>query len=427
VTIHDIWNQINAVATLPGITPASPLQPIEGRVVMLQSGIKAPMAIRVYGDHLDGLAEAARNVAERLRNVPQVNAATVNPDIVLGVPYIEFDVNREAAARFGMTPMAINQIIETALGGMNLTQTVEGRERYPVRIRYQRDLRERIDELSRLPVVTENGEVVPLELLSKMRTTWGPGMISSEDARLVAHIAFAPSGMTGDLETVEAVEAQLRQAQKDGELKLPTGYALLPVGSFQNQIEANRRLAIIIPIVVLVDLLLIYLNFRNLPLTLIIFSQIPIAFFGGMIGLGLFEIQMNTAIWVGLIALIGIAEDDGVVIATYMEQLFVRRPMRTVQDIREATVEAGRRRIRPCLMTAFTTFAALLPVMLATGRGADVARAMALPVFFGMFIELISLFVVPVLYCGYMEYKLSVAAHPAIAAGNSPLLETTHA
>jgi Cu(I)/Ag(I) efflux system membrane protein CusA/SilA len=286
---------------------------------------------------------------------------------------------------------------------------VEGRERYPIRIRYQRDLRERIDDLSRLPVVTETGEVVPLATLAKMTTTWGPGMISSEDARLVAHVAFAPSGMAGDLETVEAVKSQLLQAQAEGTLTLPAGYALLPVGSFQNQIEANRRLILIIPIVILVDLLIIYLNFRNLPLTLIIFSQIPIAFFGGMIGLGLYGIEMNTAIWIGLIALIGIAEDDGVVIATYMEQLFARRPMRTVQDIREATVEAGCRRIRPCLMTAFTTFAALLPVMLATGRGADVARAMALPVFFGMFIELVSLFVVPVLYCGYMELTLNLA------------------
>jgi Cu(I)/Ag(I) efflux system membrane protein CusA/SilA len=408
VTIDGIWEQINAVGTLPGITPASPLQPIEGRVVMLQSGIKAPMAIRVYGDSLDGLAAAARDVAEQLRQIPQVNAATVNPDIVLGMPYVEFEVDREMAARFGMTTMAVNQIIETALGGMNLTQTVEGRERYPIRIRYQRDLRERIDDLPRLPVVTEIGEVVPLEVLAKMKTTWGPGMISSEDARLVAHVAFAPSGMAGDLETVQAVESRLRQAQTDETLRLPAGYALLPVGSFQNQIEANQRLAVIIPIVILIDLLIIYLNFRNLPLTLIIFSQIPIAVFGGMIGLGLWGIEMNTAIWVGLIALIGIAEDDGVVIATYMEQLFARRPMRTVQDIREATVEAGRRRIRPCLMTAFTTFAALLPVMMATGRGADVARAMALPVFFGMFIELVSLFVVPVLYCGYMEMKLNL-------------------
>jgi Cu(I)/Ag(I) efflux system membrane protein CusA/SilA len=408
-TIHSIWNQINQVATLPGITPASPLQPIEGRVVMLQSGIKAPMAIRVYGDSLDGLAESARNVAERLRQIPQVDAATVNPDIVLGVPYVEFDVDRETAARFGMSTMAVNQIIETALGGMNLTQTVEGRERYPIRIRYQRDVRERIDDLPHLPVVTESGEVVPLSRLAKMNTTWGPGMISSEDARLVAHIAFSPSGITGDLETVEAVNEQLREAQTNGTLMLPTGYALLPVGSFQNQIEANRRLMVIIPIVILVDLLIIYLNFRNLPLTFIIFSQVPIALFGGMIGLGLFGIEMNTAVWVGLIALIGIAEDDGVVIATYMEQLFARRPLRTIQDIREATVEAGRRRIRPCLMTAFTTFAALLPVMLATGRGADVARAMALPVFFGMFVELVSLFVVPVLYCGYTEFRLRMS------------------
>jgi Cu(I)/Ag(I) efflux system membrane protein CusA/SilA len=415
VTIESIWDQINAVATLPGVTPASPLQPIEGRVVMLQSGIKAPMAIRVYGDDLDGLAEAARSVAERLRQIPQVNAATVNPDIVLGMPYVEFEVDREAAARFGMTTMSVNQVIETALGGMNLTQTVEGRERYPIRLRYQRDLRERIDDLPRLPVVTESGEVVPLEVLAKMNTTWGPGMISSEDARLVAHIAFAPSGMAGDLETVAAVENELRQAQSDGTLTLPTGYALLPVGSFENQIAANRRLMVIIPIVILLDLLIIYLNFRNLPLTLIIFSQIPIAIFGGMIGLGLFEVEMNTAIWIGLIALIGIAEDDGVVIATYMEQLFARRPMRTVHDVREATVEAGRRRIRPCLMTAFTTFAALLPVMLATGRGSDVARAMALPVFFGMFVELVSLFVVPVLYCGYMEMTLSLQSDDRVA------------
>jgi Cu(I)/Ag(I) efflux system membrane protein CusA/SilA len=423
-TIQSIWEQINQLATLPGITPASPLQPIEGRVVMLQSGIKAPMAIRVYGDTLDGLAEAARAVAERLRQIPQVDAATVNPDIVLGVPYVEFEVDRDTAARYGMSTMAVNQVIESALGGMNLTTTVEGRERYPIRIRYQRDLRERIDDLPRLPVVTPAGEVIPLESLAKMNTTWGPGMISSEDARLAAHIAFAPSGITGDLETVDAVNQELRKAQADGTLKLPAGYALLPVGSFQNQIEANRRLMVIIPIVILVDLLIIYLNFRNLPLTFIIFSQIPIAIFGGMIGLGLFNVEMNTAIWIGIIALIGIAEDDGVVIATYMEQLFARRPLRTVQDIREATVDAGKRRIRPCLMTAFTTFAALLPVMMATGRGSDVARAMALPVFFGMFVELVSLFVVPVLYCGYMELKLRMGWKDLRWAANAGLVRS---
>lgn len=413
VTVYDIWAQINAVATLPGVTPAAPLQPIEGRVVMLQSGIKAPMAIRIYGDSLDGLADASLRVAEQLRQIPQVNAATVNPDIVLGKPHVEFEVDRDAAARYGMSAMMVNQIVEAALGGMNLTTTVEGRERYPIRLRYQRNLRERIDELPTLPVVTPNGEVVPLKLLAKMETTWGPGMINSEDARLVAHVSFSPSGISGDLETVNQVEETLHSAQQSGKLALPAGYSVRPVGSFQNQIEANARLLVIVPLVVLINLLLIYLEFRNFSVALIIFLQIPVAFAGGMIGLGVMGVEMNTAIWVGFIALFGISVDDGIVIATYMQQLFKRRQLDRIEDVRDATIEAGQRRIRPCLMTAFTTFAALLPVMLATGRGADVAKAMALPVFSGMFVELISLFVVPVLFCGYMETKMRLGVKDA--------------
>ncbi len=150
VTSRDIWDEINRVATLPGVTPASALQPIEGRVVMLQSGIKAPMAIRVYGDDLQTLATAAMDVSATLKESPFINSGTVNPDIVLGKPYIEFTVDREAASRYGMSASMVNQVIETALGGMNLIKTVEGRERYPVRLRYNRDLRERIDQLNRL-------------------------------------------------------------------------------------------------------------------------------------------------------------------------------------------------------------------------------------------------------------------------------------
>ncbi len=411
--------EINAVATLPGVTPASPLQPIEGRVVMLQSGIKAPMAIRIYGDSLEGLAEASLQVADQLRQNPHVNASTVNPDIVLGKPYVEFDVDRDTAARYGMSTMMVNQVVEAALGGMNVTTTVEGRERYPIRVRYQRNLRERLDELNQLPVVTPTGEVVPLERLANMQMTWGPGMINSEDARLVAHVSFSPSGVSGDLETVNNVEEALRTAQSTGELNLPAGYSLLPVGSFQNQIEANQRLLIIVPLVVLTNLLLIYLEFRNWTIAFIIFLQIPVAFAGGMIGLGVMGVEMNTAIWVGFIALFGISVDDGIVMATYLEQIFFRRRLERVEDLREATIEAGQRRIRPCLMTAFTTFAALLPVMSATGRGADVAKAMALPVFAGMLIELVSLFVVPVLYCAYMEFRMNLGMQDPHWAGES--------
>ena len=411
VTSEDIWDEINAAATLPGVTPASPLQPIEGRVVMLQSGIKAPTAVRIYGDDLGELAEAAQAVAAKLKESPYVNAGTVNPDIVLGKPYVEFAVDREAAARYGMSVEMVNRLIETALGGMNVDRTVEGRERYPVRVRYRRDLRERVEELPDLPVVTHAGQTVPLSELATLTTTWGPGVISSENARLVAHVAFAVSGSVGDLEAVAAIEESLREAaaQPAGDpdrLDLPAGYSFEVVGSFRNQIEANRRLAWLVPLVIGINLLLIYFQFRAVPLTLAVFAGIPVAFGGGMICLALAGAEMNTAVWVGFIALFGIAVDDGVVVATYLDQVFTRRRLRTIEDIRAATVAAGARRIRPCLMTTATTVLALVPVLLSDGRGADVARAMALPVFGGMTVELVTLFVVPVLFCGFKEFKL---------------------
>jgi len=417
VTSQAIWNQINAVATLPGVTPASPLQPIEGRVVMLQSGIKASMAIRVYGDSLDGLAKASLDVSEHLKGLPQVNASTVNPDVVLGKPYVEFEVNRETSARYGMSTAMVNQVIETALGGANITKTVEGRERYPIRVRYERSQRERLDELDRLPVVTRSGEVVPLSMLTTMKTTWGPGVINSEDARLVAHVSFSPAGMVGDLETVEAVEQSLLTAQRDGSLNLPRGYALKPVGSFQNQIEANQRLLWVIPLVVFVNLFIIYLQFRRIPITFTVFAGIPVAFAGGMVFLAINSIEINTAVWVGFIALFGIAVDDGVVMATYLDQVFTRRRLTTVEDIRKATVEAGMKRIRPCLMTTFTTIIALMPVIFSTGRGSDVAKAMAWPVVGGMSVELLTLFVVPVLYAAFKEFKMNLGLNDRDWAG----------
>ena len=413
ITARDVWDEINAAATLPGVTPASPLQPIEGRVVMLQSGIKAPMAIRIYGDTLSELADAALSVGAHLKDSPYINAGTVNPDIVLGKPYVEFTVDREAAARYGMTVEMVNEIVETALGGMNLIKTVEGRERYPVRLRYRRDLREHIDQLAKLPVVTHSGAVVPLEELAALETTWGPGAINSENARLVAHVSFASNGRVGDLEAVAAIEKSLRAAQAlpEGDpnrLSLPAGYSLEAVGSFTNQIEANRRLLWLVPLVMLINLLIIYMQFRHWPITLAVFAGIPVAFAGGMIMLALFGTQMNTAVWIGFIALFGIAVDDGVVVATYLDQVFTRRKLNSVDDIRLATLEAGMRRIRPCLMTTATTVLALVPVLISTGRGADVARAMALPVFGGMIVELVTLFVVPVLFCGYKEFKMKM-------------------
>ncbi len=220
------------------------------------------MAMRVYGDSLDGLAKASVAVAQQLKKHHYVNAGTVNPDIVMGKPYYEFEVDREEAARYGMTTMMVNQIVSAGLGGVDVTTTVQGRERYPIQIRFNREVREKVDELPQVPVVTEMGEVVPLGRLASVATTWGPGMISSEDSRLVAHVMFSPSGGAGDLETVDAVMKSLTAARAMGELKFPSGnFELQPVGSFQNQIEANQRLMWLIPTVLLINFLLHYLHF----------------------------------------------------------------------------------------------------------------------------------------------------------------------
>lgn len=414
MTEKKIWEEINDVATLPGVTLADELQPIQGRVVMLQSGIKASMAIRLYGGTLEGLSQAAQAVAELLQQHPMVREGTVSPDIVLGKPYVEFEVDREASARYGMNVRQVNELIEAALGGKIATRTFEGRERYTIQVRYRRDLREDIDQLQQIPVVTNTGDIVQLSDLASLKTSWGPGVINSEDARLVANVAFAPAEGMGSLETVTSVmrflnEARQKAARGDLEqgLVFPEGdsFEFEPVGSFENQIEANTRLRIIIPVVLLLNLFLIYLQFREIPITLAIFSGIPVAFAGGLIALEIADVQLNTAVWVGFIALFGIAIDDGVVIATYLAQKMKDLRLSSISEIRQATVQAGLMRIRPCLMTTATTIIALLPVLYATGRGADVARAMAIPVMGGMVVELITLFVLPVVYCAYMEFK----------------------
>lgn len=400
---NDLWSEVTKKATLPGVTPASFLQPIEGRVVMLQSGIKASMAIRIFGDNLTGLASAAEKVASHLRGLDVVNKQTVNPDIVLGKPYVEFDVDRKAAARYGMSVGAVNELIATALGGSMVGKTIEGRERYPIRLRYQREYRDHLEKLENLPVITAKGETIPLKVLAKMTTLWGPAGISSENARLVAHVSFAPSGKSGSIATIDAVMGSLEAARRDGSLALPAGYDWEPVGSFQNQLEANRTLMWIIPLVILVNLLIIFMMFRSWTLSLIVFTGIPLAFGGGMLLLLLMSTKINTAVWVGFIALFGIAVDNGVILSSYLEEQFKLKPPKTRQDIYENVITAGLKRVRPCLMTTLTTMVALLPVLLSSGKGAQVAKGMALPIFGGMLSALLVLIILPILYAWAKE------------------------
>ena len=405
-TVNDLWREVTNRATLVGVTPATFLQPIEGRVVMLQSGIKAPMAIRIYGDTLEGLANAAEKVAALLKTVDAVNAASVNPDMVLGKPYIEFEVNRTAAARYGMSVGAVNELIGTALGGTLVSRTVEGRERYPISLRYQREYRDHLERLENIPVITGKGETIALKALANMKTLWGPAGISSENARLVAHVSFGSADNVGAIESVDSAMMSLRMAQASGKLSLPPGYDLEAVGSFRNQIEANKTLTWVIPLVVLVNLLLIFMMFESWLLSMLAISGIPLAFGGGMLLLALTGTQMNTSVWIGFIALFGIAVDNGVILISNLEGRFKTTSANSTIGIVDNVILASRKRIRPCLMTTMTTIVALLPVILSSGRGAEIARGMALPLFGGMFSSLLVLLVLPVFYSKYRNVTL---------------------
>lgn len=401
ITKNEILAQLRENTGITGVAPTW-LQPIQTRVVMLQSGLRAMMGAKIFGDDLREIERLGLELEQVIRQVP--GAVDVIADRIVGKPYIEFHVNREAAARYGVKLQDVQDVIETAIGGINLTWTVEGRERYPVRVRYLRELRDNFEALPKILVPTPSGAQIPISQVVDIKYEIGPAMIKSENALLVGYVTFN----TRERDEVSVVEdAQKLVAAKiaSGEFKLPKGYYIKWAGQFENQVRANKRLAILLPICLLVNLFIIYLGLKNFPLSLLVFSAIPVSLAGGFIFLHIFGYNLSVAVWVGFIALAGIAVDDGVVIATYMKQVFAKHTINSIQDIREATIMAGKRRIRPVLMTTATTVLALTPILLSSGRGSDVLIPMALPSFGGMTIELITIFVVPCCYCWFKEMK----------------------
>ncbi|MFP4499540.1 MAG: efflux RND transporter permease subunit [Candidatus Hydrogenedentota bacterium] len=419
-TPDDIWEEIVAAGQVPGTTSAPKLQPIITRIVMLQSGMRAPMGVKVRGPDLDTIAEVGRDIERLLKEVPGVSGPTVFAERIVGKPYLEIDIDRERIARYGITIRDMQHVIEVAIGGRPITMTVEGRERYPVRVRYQRELRDDIESLGRILVAGSEGEQIPLEQLADIRYVRGPQSIKSEDTFLVGYVTFDKQDGYAEVDVVEACQALLHEKLDSGEWSLPAGVSYAFAGNYENQVRAQKTLAIVLPLALFVIFVILYLQFRSIMTTLLVFAGIAVAWGGGFILIWcyaqpwfldfeiagaslrtLFQVQpvlLSVAIWVGFLALFGIATDDGVVMATYLDQSFLRNRPDSTADIREAVVEAGRRRIRPCLMTSATTILALLPVLTSTGRGSDVMIPMAIPSFGGMLFALITLFLVPVLY-----------------------------
>jgi Cu(I)/Ag(I) efflux system membrane protein CusA/SilA len=424
----DIWNEIVKVTNIPGVTSAPKLQPIETRLVMLQTGMRAPMGIKVFGPDLKTIEEFGMKLEGILKEVPSVKQEAVFADRIVGKPYIHLNIKRDEIARYGLSIEDVQQTIETAIGGMNISSTVEGRERFPVRVRYPRELRDNPEELKKIYIATPTGVQVPLGELVDVEYVKGAQMIKSENTFLTGYVLLDKKEGFAEVDVVEEAQQHIQDKINSGDLVVPAGVSYKFSGSYENQVRAEKRLSIIVPLVLIIIFLILYFQFKSVSTSLMIFTGIAMAFSGAFLMLWfygqdwflnfsffgsnmreLFQMQtinLSVAVWVGFIALFGIATDDGVLMGTYLDQSFAKHKTATISQIREAVVIAGQRRIKPAIMTSATTIIALLPVLTSTGRGADIMIPMAIPAFGGMVVASVTYFIVPVLYSFREERKL---------------------
>jgi Cu(I)/Ag(I) efflux system membrane protein CusA/SilA len=424
----DIWDEIVAAVNLPGVTSAPKLQPIETRLVMLQTGMRAPMGIKVRGSDLETIEAFGLELERELKEVEGVKDAAVFADRIVGKPYLLLDIKRDAIARYGLSVNDVQQQIQATVGGMMLTTTVEGRERYAVRLRYPRELRNDPESIRQILVPTRSGQQIPLGDLIDIRYEQGPQMIKSEDGFLVGYVLFDKLEGYAEVEVVNNAQRYLEGLTRTGELDIPAGISYRFAGNYEQQVRADARLKLVLPIALGLIFLILYFQFRSTTIALMVFSGVFVAFSGGFLLLGgyanpgfmdfdffgtnlrdLFQmrtINLSVAVWVGFLALFGIATDDGVLVATFLRDSFEKNEPTSVAEVRDAVVEGGLRRVRPAMMTTATTILALLPVLTATGRGSDIMLPMAIPSFGGMLLQVVTMFTVPVLWSLRAEWKV---------------------
>src|SRR3990167_4516817 len=401
ITKQELIQEMDEAMRIPGVANIW-TQPIVNRIDMLATGIRTSVGVKVFGPDLNVIQQLAIDVEKALRDVQGV--ADLYAERVTGKPYMEYKIKREEIARYGVNIQDVQDIIETAIGGENITTTVEGRERYPVRVRYIRELRDNFDALKRIYVSSSTGALIPITQVADIRYVMGPAMISSENALLRAYVLMNVRGRD-PMSFVE--EASKVVAQK---VMIPNGYFIQWSGQFENQVRARERLQILVPLSMFVGFILIFMAFKSFPQTMfILFAGIPTAIAGGVWLQYMFGYNFSVAVWVGFISIFGIVDDDSILITTYINDLFGKRKMKSAQDIRDTILMAGTRRIRPCMMTAATTFIGLLPILWSTGAGAEVAKPMAIPSIGGMAMALVSVFIIPCLNAWHKEHKLKKA------------------
>lgn len=360
------------------------------------------MGVKIYGSNLAEIERVGLEIERVLRTVP--GATDIVADRIVGKPYVQIRIDREKAARYGVNVRDAQDVIEMALGGMNLMESVEGRERYPIRVRLAREYRESLDSISNVLVPTSGGAQVPLGQLATIETVLGPQEIKGERGLLVGYVTMNTRDRD-EVSVVEDAERALKAALSKGEISLPAGYYWEWSGQFENQVRATKRMQILVPLTLAIMFLMLYLGFKRWWIAPVIFFGVLVSASGGFLMLYLWGVNLSVAVWVGFLVLFGVVDDDGVVMSTYLEQVFEGKKFQSVHEIREAVLEAGLRRIRPCLMTICTTIFGLMPIFWATGRGADIMQPMAIPSVGGMAVSIITLFVVPCCFCAVEEWK----------------------
>jgi Cu(I)/Ag(I) efflux system membrane protein CusA/SilA len=403
-TKEAILQRLDQKLRMPGVTNIW-TQPIRNRIDMLSTGIRTQVGVKVFGSDLGTIQAKAAEIERVLRNVP--GAVDLYAERITGAPYLEIDVNRQAAARYGINVGDVQDVIETAIGGKNLTTAIEGRQRLPVRVRYARDFRDDPEFLGReVLVAAPGGAQIPLGQLADIRTVMGPSMISSENGLLRGTVLLNVRGRDVGSFVEDAQRAVARQ------VKMPPGYYVEWSGQYENQIRARKRLQMVIPIVFLIIFLLLYKTYNSFKEASHVILAVPFALSGGVFLLKLLGFNFSVAVWVGFIALFGTAVQTGVVMVIYLEEAVARKKAAlggelTVPALREAVMEGALLRLRPKVMTVSTIIAGLLPIMWSARTGAEVMKPLATPVLGGMVSSLLHVLIVtPVIFTWLREREL---------------------
>jgi len=402
MTMEKLIDELDVAIQFPGLTNAWTM-PIRTRIDMLSTGIKTPVGIKLMGANLDTLSELGQRIEAVVRRIP--GTLSVYSERVTGGNYLDFNIKRKEAARYGLTVGDIQDVIMSAIGGMNVTYTVEGLERYPVNVRYSRELRDNLPALKRVLIPTAMGAQIPISQVADIAIHKGPAAIKSENARRTAWIYV-------DLRNIDVgtYVKNARQIVYD-EVKLPAGYSIVWSGQYEYMERAARRLSFVVPLTIIIIFLLLYFHFKNLTESFIVMLSLPFALVGGVWLMFFSGYNMSVAVAVGFIALAGLAAETGVVMLVYLDEAFARFKaegrMNSWSDLKQAVSEGAVERVRPKLMTVATTLIGLLPIMIGSATGSQVMKRIAAPMVGGLISStILTLIIIPAIYALWKRFVL---------------------